>query len=43
MEFEHEFIDIIKFLNKNPLKIGNLQLALIADEGHKGQNFILVT
>ena len=43
MEFEHEFIDIIKFLNKSPLKIGSLQLALIADEGHIGQNLLLVT
>ena len=43
MEFEHECIDTIKFLIKNPLKIGNLHLALMADEGHKGQNLVLAT
>ena len=42
-EFEHEYIETNKFLIKNSFEIGNFQLVLMADEGHKGQHLVLAT
>ena len=40
LESQSYSINIKEFVTKTPLEIGNLYLAFIADEGHKGQNLI---
>ena len=43
LEIQSLRINIKKFSIQNCLKIGNFHLALMADEGHRGQHLVLAT